>query len=83
MTQQFFDSLGKRLSVNDTVLVQRIPEELLKDLPAEDQDAINGCLGQFLTIVSFDSYGHAEIEFTDQQGNFHTIWIHTNCLLKQ
>jgi hypothetical protein len=83
MTQQFFDSIGKRLSVNDTVLVQRIPEELLKDLPVEDQDAINGCLGQFLTIVSFDSYEHAEIEFTDQQGNFHTIWIHTNCLLKQ
>lgn len=77
------DSAGKTLFVNDIVLIERIPAELLKDLPDEDQQAIRNCLGQCVPISGFDSSGNAEIDFIDQEGSPHTIWIHTGCLLKQ
>ena len=75
------DMVGKRLSIDDIVRIERIPEELLRGLPDEDQEAIKGCLGQHLTISGFDSYGNSEIEFIDEKGNTHTIWVRTDCLV--
>lgn len=77
------DFAAKRLFVDDVVLIKRISEELLRDLPDKDQRAISHCSGHCLSISGFDRYGNAEIGFIDQEGNPHTIWIHTGCLLKQ
>ena len=72
--------INSRFVIGDTVLIKRIPEALLIDLPEEDQEAIRACAGQLLSISGFDVYGQAEIEFFDLQGNLHTIWIQTDCL---
>lgn len=76
------DSAGRNLSVGDSVLVTRVPKELLSGLPNEDQEAISRCAGQHFTIAGFDDHGHAEIDFIDQHGNPHTIWIQPDCLEK-
>jgi len=76
------DSVGRILSSNDNVLINRIPDDLLKELLVEDQEAIKKCVGKRLIISGFDSNGNAEIEFIDEQGHQHTIWIASNCLTK-
>ena len=65
------------------MLVESIHESLLRGLPEEDQEAISACVGNFFEVQGFSADGEAELEFTDQTQNFHTIWIATNCLRKK
>ena len=56
------------------VVLTRAPSSLLQGLPKEDQKAIRSIVGRPVTLAGF-SYGQAEIEFTDAQGDDHTIWV--------
>lgn len=60
----------------DRVILTSAPASLLRGLPKEDQKAIRSMVGQSVTLAGF-SYGQAELEFTDAQGDDHTIWVET------
>jgi hypothetical protein len=61
------------------VVLTRTPSSLLQGLPTEDQNAIRSIVGRPVTFTGF-SYGQAELEFTDGQGDDHTIWVETNLI---
>jgi hypothetical protein len=64
----------RNLKPGRSVILTRVPASLLKGLPKEDQAAIKSIVGQPVTLAGY-SYGQAELEFTDSQGDSHTIWV--------
>jgi hypothetical protein len=60
----------------DRVILQSGPASLLRGLPKEDKKAIRSIVGQLVLLARF-SYGQAELEFKDEQGDDHTIWVET------
>ena len=58
----------------DLVIILSVPPTLLSGLPEEDQTAIRSVIGKPVKFAGM-SYGQAEIEFRDDQGDEHTIWI--------
>jgi hypothetical protein len=58
----------------DPVVLISIPATLMSDLPEEDQVAIRSVVGRTVTFAGF-SYGQAEVEFKDKEGDDHTIWV--------
>ena len=63
----------------DLVVLTSVPSSLLRGLPKEDQTAIQSIVGRPVTFAGM-SYGQAELEFTDGQGDDHTIWVETNLI---
>jgi hypothetical protein len=61
------------------VILTNAPASLLRGLPKEDQRAIQSIVGQPVTLTGF-SYGQAELEFFDSQGDGHTIWVETDLI---
>jgi hypothetical protein len=57
-----------------SVILRALPPGLITDLPEEDQAAIRAIVGGPVTFVGL-SYGQAEIEFFDRQGDGHSIWV--------
>jgi len=82
-----FDCEGKKIIVGDIVLFVNVTDNLLKNLPNEDKEAIVNQKGKYFRIISFDKYGYAEIEFEYEHSNseitFHTIWVEPSCLKKE
>jgi len=62
------------LQPGDRVVLVSVPPTLLSGLPEEDQAAISSAIGKPATFAGF-SYGQAEVELTDSQGDDHTIWV--------
>jgi hypothetical protein len=60
----------------DRVILTAAPASLLRGLPKEDRQAIRSIVGQPVMLAGF-SYGQAELEFKDPQGDDHTIWVET------
>ena len=58
----------------DRVILTTAPASLLHGLPQKDQQAIRAIVGRPVTLAGF-SYGQAELEFKDTQGDDHTIWV--------
>lgn len=58
----------------DPVKLLAIPSSLLRGLPEEDQAAIGSRVGDTVTFVGL-SYGQAEVEFKDEDGADHIIWV--------
>ena len=56
------------------VILTSVPPSLLQGLPKEDQLAIKSIVGHPVTLAGY-SYGQAELEFIDSQGDGHTIWV--------
>jgi hypothetical protein len=83
MNRKNIDQAGVEVAPGDTVIVKSIPDGLLYGLLNEDQEAIKACIGQLLKVADVNAAGDAEIEFTDQFDNFHTIWIATTNLEKK
>jgi hypothetical protein len=77
------DSTGEPLSIGDTVQIREIPVELLRGLPAADQVAIASKVGANVQIESFDEAGNAELEFSEPDNEFRTIWIHPRWLKRR
>ncbi len=62
------------LHPGDLVVILSVPQTLLSGLPKEDQKAICSVIGKPVTFAGM-SYGQAEVEFRDADGDDHTIWI--------
>jgi hypothetical protein len=58
----------------DRVILTSAPASLLRGLPKEDQKAIRSIVGRPVVLAGL-SYGQAELEFTDANGDDHTIWV--------
>lgn len=69
------DINGSTLSIGDLAIVREIPSGLLAGLPQEDQEAISAQLGSALSIDSFSPGDEAELEFVDDSGIHHSIWL--------
>ena len=67
------------LEPGSLVILTSAPAPMLQGLPKEDQTAIRSIVGKPVTLSGF-SYGQAELEFTDAQGDGHTIWVDTELL---
>jgi hypothetical protein len=63
-----------KLELGALVILNRAPPTLLQGLPKEDQKAIRSIFGKPVAFTGFN-YGQAELEFTDAQGEYHTIWV--------
>lgn len=61
------------------VILISAPPSLLQGLPDEDQQAIASIVGKPITFAGF-SYGRAELEFVDSDGDDHTIWVETDLI---
>jgi hypothetical protein len=57
------------------VILTKLPPGLIDGLPARDQEAIAGAVGRTILLVEYDIYGRAELEFRDQEGVIHFIYV--------
>jgi hypothetical protein len=57
------------------VILTALPPGFLDDLPEEDQRAISAVVGTRIRLRGFDDVGRAELEFQEQNGTFHTIFV--------
>jgi hypothetical protein len=57
------------------VVLKSVPPGLLHGLPRSDQEAITAIVGQAVRLVLYDDVGRAELEFTDQRGDIHYIYV--------
>lgn len=80
------DCEGNGFGVGDYVIYMRVTDHLLENLPVEEQEAIIAQTGKIFTVIGFNDYGKAELEFDDQRNpesvTYHTIWVEPNCLKK-
>jgi hypothetical protein len=68
-----------KLKPGTLVVLIKAPSSLLQGLPKEDQAAIKSIVGQPVTLAGY-SYGQAELEFIDSEGDGHSIWVETNLI---
>jgi hypothetical protein len=59
----------------DTVVLEEVPHGLLEGLPKEDQWAISKVVGKPIRLNEYDDEGRAELEFTDNEGTIHFIYV--------
>jgi hypothetical protein len=71
---------NRRLSPGDLVVLTRVPQELLRGLPMEDQRAISGIAGRPIVLSGYDTDGRAELSFTDSAGATHFIYVQPNLI---
>lgn len=62
------------LQPGDLVIILAVPPTLLSGLPEDDQIAIRSVIGKPVKFAGL-AYGQAEVEFRDNNGDEHTIWI--------
>jgi len=68
-----------KLKPGHLVILTSVPSSLLRGLPKEDQAAIKSIVGRPVMLAGY-SYGQAELEFIDSQGDGHTIWVETDLI---
>lgn len=59
----------------DKVVLTAVPPGMLDDLPSEDKQAITEIVGKPILLTQFDEDGRAELEFQDENGNFHVLYV--------
>lgn len=59
----------------DSVVLEEVPQGLQDGLPKEDQQAISEIVGKPIRLNKYDEDGRAELEFTDQHGVIHFIYV--------
>ena len=67
--------MPKKLKGGEVAVLKELPPGFINDLPPEDQAAITEIVGKPISLLGYDKDGRAELEFTDQQGIFHTIYV--------
>ena len=81
-SQKRLDSKGAVVKEGDVVRLLRVSDNLLRGLELSDIAAINAQVNRTMNIEGFDQYGNAELEFEDENGDFHSIWVSTQDLKK-
>ena len=61
----------------DLVVLLSVPPALFCDFSEEDQRSIRSVVGKPVRFIGL-AYGQAEIEFKDDRGDRHTIWVDTD-----
>jgi hypothetical protein len=56
------------------VILRDVPRDLLRGLPDEDQAAIRAIAGKPVMFAGY-SFDQAELEFTDADGDRHSVWV--------
>lgn len=59
----------------EMAVLTKLPPGFLNDLPTEDQRAISDVVGKPILLNEYDEDGRAELEFTDQHGVIHFIYV--------
>ena len=72
---QVLDVNGEILLEGDSVVLLNAPDELLSDLPSEDQADIKAQAGKAMLVQGFDEHGHVELEFKSEDEMIHFIWV--------
>ncbi len=67
------------LTLGQIVILKDVTTEILHGLPLDDQEAIRSILGHPVVFAGY-SYGQAEIEFFDELGDGHSIWVEPSLL---
>ena len=62
------------------VVLEVVPPGLLNGLPKSDQAAISAIVGKPVFLVGYDDDGRAELEFVDNRGDNHSIWVNARFL---
>ena len=62
------------------VVLAKLPPGFLDDLPAEDQRAISEVVGKPILLNGYEDDGRAELQFTDQLGVIHFVYIRPELL---
>jgi len=65
----------RRPMPGDSVLLGAVPPGLLDGLPAEDQLAIRQIIGEPVLLKDYGDEGRAELEFIDNNGSMHSIYV--------
>jgi hypothetical protein len=63
------------MKAGQKVILNALPAGFVDDLPEEDQRAISAVVGTAILLVGFDDIGRAELEFQEQDGTYHTIFV--------
>jgi hypothetical protein len=74
------DSKPTKPKPGDLVLLVEAPPGLLEGLPEEDQKAISETIGKPIQLVGYDDDGRAELEFTDDDGVIHFIYVNPSVI---
>jgi hypothetical protein len=64
----------------DLVVLTDVPPGLLDGLPEEDQKAIREVVGKPVRLNEYREDGRAELEFTDDGGGIHFIYVSPDVL---
>jgi hypothetical protein len=68
-------SNDKRPRPGESVVLTEIPPGLLDGLPPEDQQAIAAAVGKPVVLNEYDEQGTAELQFTDDNGVIHFLYV--------
>ena len=63
------------MKAGQKVVLTALPAGFVDDLPEEDQRAISAVVGTAILLVGFDDIGRAELQFQEQDGTYHTIFV--------
>jgi len=69
------DNRGKKPKPGDTVVLTEVPRGLLDDLPQADKQAVSEAVGKPIALNGYDDDGRAELQFTDDSGVIHFIYV--------
>jgi hypothetical protein len=65
----------EKLKPGDMVVLEGLPPGFLDDLPIENQIAIRDMIGKPIKFNEITSWGRAELEFGDNPGSGHFIYV--------
>jgi hypothetical protein len=65
----------RKPSPGNAVILRKLPPGFIDDLPEEDQKAISEIVGKPVRLNEYDDDGRAELEFTDENGVIHFIYV--------
>jgi hypothetical protein len=63
------------MKAGQKVILTTLPAGFVDDLPEEDQRAVSAVVGTAILLVGFDDIGRAELEFQEQDGTYHKIFV--------
>ena len=69
------DAQQRKMQPGQEVVLKALPQGFTDDLPPEDQHAISAVIGQPIRLNGYDVDGRAELEFRDEQGVIHFMYV--------
>ena len=74
------DSKPTKPKPGDLAVLMKAPRGLLEGLPEDDQKAISETIGKPIKVVGYDDAGRVELEFTDNGGVIHSIYVNPSVI---